>query len=145
MIYAKDNLYGLDAKINLIQRMLEKKLSLKWGSLEIYGIIQENIKNGNLIPEVYTENGEYKELFFDDKVPAQICFRVLSRTVNNSSYTASVDVIFNTTLYGIHPNDNRETEKAMLEAYNVLLKCGYVNTISGIKEGISNVYSGFYT
>jgi hypothetical protein len=144
MIFTKPNLYGIDKKISLIQRILDKRLT-SWGTVSIYGAIEENIKDGNLIPEVYTGIGEYKELYLDDTKAAQICFRILSRDVNKSSHSAQVDIIFNVNLTTIHGNTNRESERALLEAYNSLIKSAYITDITGIKEGVTDVYNGLYT
>lgn len=146
MIYGNDTLYGLDTKVRLIQRVLDKKLPLRWyGDISIYGVIQETTKDGNRIPEVYTGNNEYKELYIDDSKAALICFKIEQRKVEGHTHSASVDIIFNTVLQRIIGTNTRDAEKVLMEAYNILKKCGYVNNITAIKQGIDQVYAGFYT
>lgn len=140
MIYVTPKTYGIDTKIHLIQKSLDKLKSVWRDEVHVYGIIQETNRDGNVIPEIYTEEGEYKELFTDDSKTALICFRVLERNQVN----ASVDIIFNCNLGEIELAPNRYKEILIKEAKKNLIRCGYVTSITGIKEGIKNVYSGFF-
>lgn len=140
MVYAQDTTFGIETKIKLIQNALNSKLVTLWGAnTHVYGLIQEINKDGKIIPTVYTDKGEYKELFLDDNKTTLIAFLLKDR----QSHTATIEVIFNCNLKSINTNDKRQKEKVLKEAFQRLRTCGYVSSVTGMKEGVQDVYTGF--
>lgn len=145
MIYAKANTYGVDKKINLIQRYLDAKIATLWGNnVHIYGRVQDTVKDGKQIAEVY-DGIEYINPFINDNQAATIAFIEKTKSINVGKFTSQVDVVFTVLLPEIHSNTLREDEKAIMQAYAALKKSGYALTISGIKQGINDVFSGYDT
>ena len=145
MIYAKANTYGVDKKINLIQRYLDAKLATSWGNnVLVYGRVQDTIKDGKQIPEVY-DGIEYINPFINDNQAATIAFIEKTKSINVGKFTSQVDVLFTVLLPEIHSNALREDEKAIMQAYTALKKSGYALSINGVKQGINDVFSGYDT
>ena len=143
MIYAKTTVYGLDAQIKLIQTALDKLLPWS-GTVEIYGKIQKTLRDEKVIPEVYISGSDYKELFVNDKVSATIGFIVKDRVyLDIYKPNSKVDVVFTVNLEKIHANSTREDERCLIEAKNALKKTMLFNSISAIKTGIDEVFTGF--
>lgn len=147
-VFAKDITYGLETTIKDCQNHLYDKLSILWGgTLDIYGIIEKNLKNDFIIPEVYIGSGvgnkEYSQIFINDRISATIGFLIQSRsTIPYKS--ANVDVIFTLQINKIYPESmTRDTEKALLQAQIVLENFGAIDQVQGIKENISDVFSDF--
>lgn len=126
MIIALNQRYGLDVKLFKIQNYLDKKIDAV-----IYGQLHENEKNNGRILEWSLLE---KEVFVDDKEGQIIGFRVLNKSVDNYTGIASIDCI--STLQ----TDNREF--AEMKLYKTLANCGYVNSITNIKTGVNDVFSG---
>lgn len=144
MIYAKENNYGIDNKINLIQRCLDLKLSDVWGrNVNIYGRIQDTVRDGQTIPEVYDNSKDYIQPFFNDKQAATVGFIVKSREITGQKHKANIDIVFVVLLPEIHGDNKRNDEKAIMEAYKILKRPQYTLDITGIKTGVKDVFSGY--
>lgn len=145
MIYAKANIYGVDKKINIIQRYLDAKVYDIWGrNVHIYGRVQDTVKDGRHIPEVF-DGVDYINPFINDNQAATIAFIEKTKSINTGKFTSQVDVVFTVLLPDIHNNTLREDEKAIMQAYTILKKSGYALSINGIKQGINDVFSGYDT
>lgn len=131
MIIAIDNRYALDAKLYKIQQYLDAKLT---DDVIIYGQLHENDRQqGKILEWSYEE----KEVFVDDRECMVIGFRVLSKTPGSGFLgTASIDCIVTT------KTDNRELTEQTI--YKHLIKCGYLNDITGMKIGIDQVFTGLF-
>lgn len=70
-VYAKSNPVGIDKRILRIQNKLDE---LDWGNIDVYGKLYINQKNGERIAEAYVGNGEYSEIFVDDRKTAVFGF-----------------------------------------------------------------------
>ena len=68
-LIAKHDPVGIDAAISKQQRDLFLELTIKhnWRDYVSYHRAYRNRKDKDLLPEVYTENGEYKEVLFSDR------------------------------------------------------------------------------
>jgi hypothetical protein len=147
MIYAKSVTYGLDAKIYELQQDFEDQLPWQCENQEvsIYGKIYPNPDSKNqIIPEAYIDENEYRQIFVDDKIPATIGFLVIgNRVTENSKNRVNVDVIVTVNLDKIYTGRNRDDEKALLEVMRVIRSGTSIEALE-IKEGVENVFSGFY-
>lgn len=149
-VFAKDTVYGLEDKIKELQSFLNTRLPSYWsGTLNIYGLFKQKLRDGNIVPEVYKgagiKNKEYTEAFIDDKVAGTIGFIVQDRDIEFVRFV-NIDCVFTLQIDRIYPTSiTRDIEKAYLEAEKTLLKFGAINSILDFKEGIADVFSGFYT
>ena len=145
MIHAKTNRYGVEVPIYLAQQDLQD--NLQWQDLtkvDIYGKIERTTRNGKVIPEAFISNGEYKEVFCDDRRHAVVGFLVDDvRGLDGEYFNADVSVIFTVRLDKIHSTDNRDTEKTIIEAIRALNLSS--ENIIEIREGIESVFQGFDT
>ena len=136
---------GIDTEILRIQRILDE---LDYSDLHIYGRIQptqkgkETANNNMTIAEVYTEKGEYRDVFIDDTKGGVIGFEVIDR-VYNLRWQSTVDIIFtiNLDLAGI--KGERYDEVFLTDAVSILQANGI--NIKGVKEGVEDVFSSFET
>ena len=146
MIFAKTTTFGLDTSIKELQTYLNDNLTDFWsGTINVYGRIYKNTKDGNIIPEAYIGTGanykEYKQIFINDKEAATIGFNVISKDILPYK-KANIDVVFALNLKYIFPSaTTREDELAKIHAERVLNNFGV--KILSIKEGIRNVLSEF--
>ena len=148
MIHEPEILYGIDMPINDIQKILEniilKKgkgiLGEKWDECNIYGRIYKNLRNGIYIPEIYISNGEYREIFIDDREHAEIGFYVKNDTVNYNHITSDIDVIVTVNYEKMKKYYNIEYLKT------IMLKWLYETRmleIGRIKNGVDEVFAEF--
>ena len=148
MIYTRTENYGIDSKIKRIQEHLNTNLG--WNDMHIYGRLYSNQINadavgsttsvGELIPEWYLGDGEYKQVFIDDNVSAVIGFIVRERVLVPLS--AEVDIIFTINMDEIYDTKGREDEKAILQAIKALKGCG-IQEVTELMVGIDDVFSGY--
>jgi len=151
MIHAKQDRYGLDAKIYQMQLALQEDLS--WQdcagdeAIAIYGKIQKTLNsNRQPIPEVWTCHNEYRQPFIEDTKAAEIGFLVTgARDLSGSKRRVNLDIICTVNLDKIYGNRVREDEKALSEFIKAIEREGAHDSINQVKEGISEVFTGFYT
>lgn len=151
MIYAKDTTYELETKIKFIQEALNDELpwfdTVSDSDVVIYNKIYRNPDSeGNIIPEAYTTAGEYKQIFVDDRVAASIGFLPTgNRSVVDGYNTVTVDIICTVNLSKIYPGTTREDERALHDVLSTLREDNMITEINEVKEGVPNVFSGFFT
>lgn len=144
-VFAKDTTYGVEVPVLKMQNLLNTTLT--WdGTINIYGIIFKNKKDGDVIPEAWIGTGakgrDYKQVFNSDKTTAQIGFVVLDRNV--ISKTATVQIICTIDLEKAYSANIRDNERAYLELQNAIEERNIV--IEGsFKQGIDDVFTGFKT
>lgn len=159
-VFAKDMTYGLESKVLLLQNHLSKKLIYDvssnpsgWqGEVEIYGLIYKIESDKGILPEAYkgtgSKNMEYKQVFVNDKVSATIGFlETGNRTLGNPKKT-NLDMICTVRLDKIYASNLRNDELAFLQTENALNSFpGFrvINNSPALKQGVNNVFSGFYT
>lgn len=145
MIYANKTRYGIDAKIYLLQTYLDAKLNAIWNSpIVIYGRVYANEKETGTIPEVWSENGDYKQIYLNDKNAATVCFIVTERNIQTKgNVKANIDIVFSINLKQILGTSERADELAMLQVIDLIRKSQLAKTSGEIKEGIANVFPGY--
>ena len=146
MIYTRTNNYGIDAKIKKIQTYLDAALS--WNDTHIYGRLYSNQVSSSdggvlgLKPEWHDGDGNYSDVFLNDNQSATIGFIKTEDDIKLKR--ATVDVIFTVNLDEVNSIDGRDDEKIKLEAIHYLKKSGLIQDVAEIREGIEDVFSGFY-
>lgn len=145
MIYANSIVFGIDAKIKLLQTYLDTKLKSLWnGSIAIYGRVYNNQKEDGTYPEVWIGNNEYKEIYIDDRYSATVCFIVKERDVKNKgNISAIVDVVFSLNVNKALGSSIRNDEKIMLQIINLLRKSQLAQPTGESNTGVENVYTGY--
>lgn len=151
MIFAKSTRYGLDTKIYRLQEVLQDELpwfdNVADADVEIYGKLYRNIdSNGNTIAEAYVSGNEYTQVFVNDKVAATIGFLVTgNRNLTDYVNSANLDIVCSVRLDKIYGANTRDDEKALFELIKVIRTDNSVLGVNEAREGIANVFSGFYT
>lgn len=146
MIFTRSNLYGIDAKIKMIQQHIDNKLNhLGWKDVYVYGRGHDILKNGNKILAFYETGIDYELKLLDDNKNAIVGFKVLERPISNNILLASVDIIFTINLEKIYGINDYKDEKCLIDVYKIISNCGYISDITNIKTGIEQVFSGYYT
>tara|TARA_R110002124_G_scaffold283449_2_gene459505 strand:- start:25386 stop:25901 length:516 start_codon:yes stop_codon:yes gene_type:complete len=133
---------GIDSNIDKLQDYLYNKLA--WSNYESYHRAYKNQKDNTLIPEVYTSNGNYEEVYFNDNYSATSFFLVDdNRSVEDISLTTNVSIIFQVKLDKLFPSVSHRADE---EVVNQITKLINLNSkgfdLTGITQGIDNVYSG---
>lgn len=121
MIFAKETPTGIDAEIFKFQQKLE---SIGWSNTSIYGRLYINKKNDVNIAEAYTSNGQYSEVFIDDKKHASFGFVVSNNREGLSLVKAEVKLICSVNLDKIYITKERmdeETMRSIISAVSPLL------------------------
>lgn len=124
MIYAKDTRYGLDAKMHLLQRYVNNKINAS-----VYPVLEENEKQAGKVLE-----WKEKEVFVDDRETVIIGFRLIGKAVNSLKITATVDCIVSA--------KDTDTEYIEAKVFKILINSGFVNEITGYKNGVSETFTG---
>lgn len=143
--------YGIDVAINNVQTDLYASLVSLWhGDIEGYGRIHKNNKKDDkVIPEHYTKEGQFKEVYYDDKLGADFFFIVGNddSTEDQLLYVSNVKCVFMLNLNRIYPSDEERSDvKAQKDVVEILRKYDYHGyKITGISKTISNIFSGFDT
>lgn len=99
MLITKTNPTGIDKTIQDAQTLIHDSLLTKWGIdtalYKSYGRAYRNkTKDGGYIAEVYTENGEYKEVYYDDTLAAISFFGINNRPIDQLQSKASIHLVF---------------------------------------------------
>lgn len=96
MNHIKINPVGIDEVIQTMQIELYDTLSESWGDIKGFGRIYKNKKQSRIIPEHYTDNGEYEEVLTDDMSVATFFFVESGELENQGSCLSktNVDLIF---------------------------------------------------
>lgn len=143
-IIRKSNTVGRDKPIDNLQAYLFSKLAFtNWQS---YPRIYKNPKDGTLIPEKYTEGGEYEEVYFDDNVNVSSFFVASDEVLNddNFAYSTNISIVFQVDLNKVYPS---VTDKRPDELFNNDVSFWLNRNPNGFKfqgfvTGINQVYSG---
>ena len=138
---------GIDVIIDGLQNYLYTNLLDKgWTSYESYPRAYKNeTKEGNIIPEFYTKEGEYEEVYFDDAFNATSFFltRDTSELASESNYTTDVKIIFQVKLNKLYPSITHRADEEMHKDVMLLLEKNPYTDGFVIKKttGIKKVYN----
>lgn len=140
---------GIDNKIKIMQDVLFQHLG--FANVDFYGRVQKIISKDEkgLTPQVYINNTERKEVFYDDRsAPGGNVFFVDNdehTTADGKRFTAKVKVVFMLNLNKVTSVKNyRADSEIQQKAIELLMKLKAIE-ITSIEKGIDNVLSDFNT
>ena len=146
MVIAPDNLHGIDKQIKRVQDYLSDSFADIWANtIAVYGRAIETEGTNGKVLEVWTGKKDYKQLFINDKQSAVIGFKVIDRNIDSDRLKATVDIIFSVNVNDVLGTNEYLDEKVLMQAYQMINKCGYTEGVTEIKTGIDNVFAGYYT
>ncbi|MEN8122206.1 MAG: hypothetical protein ABFS35_17805 [Bacteroidota bacterium] len=142
--------YGIDVAINDVQKELYNSLVGRWnGDIEGYGRIHKNKKSGdNYLPEHYLGKGQYKEVYYDNKLGGDFFFIVGDEdsTEDQMVFTSKVKCVFMVNLDNIYSDKERSDVKAQKDALEILRKYDYFGyVVTGITKTVKSIFTGFDT
>lgn len=145
----KVNPVGLDILIDDLQVHIESLINLP-GTYVIYARAYKNPEKLNpekgLIPEIYTADKEYSEVFMDDNNTMTSFFIVSDDRQNeNGIMTCTISMIVQVSnLKEMFPDiDHRPDEEVNQIFLNVLQSFPYENILPDMQTGIKRVYQEF--
>lgn len=98
MLVTKTNPQGMDINIQNVQQVLHDKLLAAWGidtsQYMCYGRAYRNKTADGFVAEVYTGNGEYKEVYFDDGLAALSFFGIQTGPYDQNYDKINVHLVF---------------------------------------------------
>jgi hypothetical protein len=147
-VIASNELIGIDLKIKQIQDILDEYFTSIWnGAVSVYGRIYETKKGNKSYMEAWTSGHFYKEIFINSKENATIGFFVKSKSIEDFTLKATVQMIVTGNLDKLLTSATRKDERIYLQVYNGLHNCLAIipKSIKNPKEGVSDVFSGFET
>lgn len=146
MIYTLTNPKGIDVAIQNLQTFLHDKLG--WENIDVYGRVYRNVtEQKGLIPEAYIADGEYRDVFLNDKKTATIFFIDDNKheTKEGIRFEGKIKIVIAVNLKKAFPNaTHRADSDAEIKAIELTrLRSGFV--MNELEKGIENVFSGFNT
>lgn len=137
---------GIDIVIDGLQEELYTGLTAKgWTDYESYPRTYKNETKEGLIPETYTDKGEYKEVYFDDKFNATSFWIAedVKTQDNDPRFKVNIKVIFQVKLNKLYPTITHRADEEMHKDISSILGNSYVvdryNT--KITTGIKKIYN----
>ena len=142
----KTNPVGIDIVINDLQELLYTGLIAKgWTNYESYHRAYKNETKDGLIPEVYTSNGDYKEVYFDDNFNASSFWLAddFDEQKNDPNYTTRIKVIFQVDLGELYSGVLHRADEEMHRDVSLILdESMLVNRYNKkITKGIKKIYN----
>lgn len=152
MLYIRSTYNGIDIPIQQLQSYIYPKLKDMWSinedvSFDCYGRSYKNQSEDNgYIPEVYTGNGEYKEVFFDDTLSALSFFTVGNDiSFSRGGASANVGLIFMVNVSKLYPSitDSIPDEIIRSNVQRLFLQENYNFKMTDFITGIDNVFKEY--
>lgn len=142
----KENPVGVDAVIDKLQRDLFIELTVRfgWRDYDSYPRAYRNRKEGDTIPEVYTSNGDYKEVLFNDKETVTSFFLTDDKRTyeqGNSVFTQWVSIIFQANLAKLFPDIQHRADEEMIDnIFKALKNKNWEGKFVEVITGVDKVY-----
>jgi hypothetical protein len=116
---------GMDVHIQKLQAVLHTKLLAKWelnsDDYLCYDRCYRNKKDNGYIAEVFTGNGDYREVFWNDAVSVVSFFGISDRVNHNMVNEAAIHLVFFVNLKKLKPdNANRPDEEVRKDVTDIL-------------------------
>jgi hypothetical protein len=135
---------GIDAPIKKLQSLFAASL---WSSntYNVYARAFENVKKGGIVPEIYTGNNQYVDMFEDDTVDAMsFCVVKDSEPFSDAMFRGTVDIIFSVKLNKLYSTlTHRADETVLNDIMEIMKRNPYGFRPQSVSRGIDNVYSGY--
>lgn len=133
---------GIDVVIDKVQSYIYNNLVVEHQSYP--RVYKNDTNNVGVIPEVYVNENEYSEVFFDDAYTVSSFWLVDDNTSYDEKATTTISVIFQVLLDEAYPSiTHRADEEFINDISNILYDNPYNYEITNIVRGIDNVYSEF--
>ena len=146
MNYTIENPKAIDRTIQKLQTFLFNNLN--WGQIDVYGRVYKNpSKSKEILLEAYIGQNEYKDVFTNDSVNANIFFIEDSAHESKEGilFKAKVKVVFMVDLKKTYPNIlHRADLEAQIDAVKLIRqRSGF--QFEGLEKGIKQCLGDFYT
>jgi len=144
MNYTITNPKGIDEQIQSSQNDLFA--GLDWGNIDVFGRIRKNPTTDGFIPEAYIGGDEYREVYLNDEVNATIIFIKDENPVTDDFgkfWFSDVKCVVMVNLKQAFTNINHRADTEAQIAVIKQLEKNKMFTITGIEEGIPNIFQGF--
>lgn len=147
-LITKTDPVGIDIVVNEIQTELQELswVTAKNGYENMPRAYKNETSNGR-VPELYLNNGEYKEVFYNDEFSATSFFMADSVFLANTggsgkrNYDPTLNIIFQLDLKQCYPSiAHRADEEAHREVILLLENMPYTYRVNQVVVGISEVY-----
>jgi len=149
MIHRKTQPVGIDVHIDRMQLHMDATLSgtIPGGFWENYDRAYKNPKeDGKFTPEIYTESGEYREVFFNDTIVCGSFFLVDDESrASEGLIEQGVSIIFHVQLDRVFNTSHRADEEFRNLVVNALQNFSGDWEFEGTRTGIKRVYEEFDT
>lgn len=152
MLITKTNPVGIDALIQQLQTKLHDSLCETWGlsgDCEVesqsnlyyaYGRAYRNSTDNGYVAEVYDANGDYKEVYWDDKLYALSFFGIASQTERTAGNKAEVHLVYFVNTKALKPDvTHRADEEVRLDVLNAIGKNSFGFVVDSITLWLENV------
>lgn len=143
-VFRKTDPVGIDAVVDDLQTQLE---TLGWTTYDNYSRAYKNKTENGIIPERYTQDGNYLEVLFNDNLNASSFFLMgdsLPVIEEGLKVNGSLSLIVQVKLDKLKPLITHRPDEEI--RYSVVLALSdntYNWEVTNITTGIDNVYSGF--
>lgn len=143
----KTNPVGIDTIVNKIQPILFTELTTNfgWSDYEVYHRIYLNPKDGQVLPERYTDEGNYEEVLFDDTFNATSFFVMGGEAIrqDNNRFLQKMSIVFQMQLDKLytsisHRADEEAKQDIILALIQVRIKVPF--DVTRIIMGVDEVY-----
>lgn len=138
MIHSKVNPIGLDLALYRIQQKLD---AIGWENTDVYGRLYINEKGKQKLAETHIGNGQYKEVFVDDKKNAVFGFIVGDTRQHLSLIKCSVTLICSCRLNKLYDSTELKDEETLQTVVNVIKQIVMLPNQGDIKTGLKSVFA----
>src|ERR1035437_4055970 len=137
---------GIDVGIIEVQKELFIELTNRgWTSYDSFDRAYRNKKGADKIPEVYTDNGEYKEVLINDTKTATSFFLADEKRTYDFEkclYSQGISIIFQANTKKLYPNVKHQPDEELIDTIRQAIKKKYwENRLVQITTGFENVYN----
>lgn len=137
---------GVDVFIDTIQKNIFNHLTTTagWTNYESFHRAYKNPSQGNVIPEIYTKDGEYVEVLLNDEFIVTSFFLTDDqKPIGDEIIEQDVSIIFQADIVKLFPSiEHRADEEFAQDIYIALKDHSFVSfKIKEIITGIKNVYN----
>lgn len=150
MLYVKETPSGIDVPIQRFQNYLYDSIPDIWNidgskQYDCFGRAYRNQRQKNVgyVPEVYTGNGNYRDVYVDDTKTAISFFGVEDIQKFNITLTANVFLIFCVNLSKTHPAVKHRGDEETRRDVIGLSEQYRFGAFTGIATGIQSVFKGY--
>lgn len=139
MNYLKTSPVGIDLKIDRIQKSIYTTLVEKWTTVDVYGRVYKNQKDNGTVLEVYTQNGEYQRILFNEG--NKVFFVQGQEPINNLGLIENdLWAVAVVNLENIKPGiTHRADEEARVDLFSALVSAVGRENITRLEYGLEKV------